>query len=236
MQQQLQAAAAREVEDAVSAQLVPSNQAAYAQQQARVMAGGDMFLPGGAAGGSTGADPRLDHYLMQQRNQQDRFNELAVLEQQRLASLDPELQMRLLRGGSFNGFPEGASSNLLGQQMSFNQRFDPSSNTAASMMSMRGASWMQMQQQMMQQQQQQQQQPMMQQEVQQEQLQQNNDGSSNDSQGASRAIQTAGAGDTTEEGKSVSPAAPGTDPQMFQLYLLQQQQQREQERRSKAPS
>jgi len=176
----------------------------------------------------TGRDPRLEYFLLQQRMQQDRINELAMLEQQRLASLDPELQMRLLRGGAgaYGGFPTGNASNLLSQQLPFDRRFDQSSNTAASanerFMSMQAAAaqqnlspaaWM----------------------------------AQNDAASGSEAAARA-AGNTSQE--TTDGSAPATtsqqglqqqqgsetsaqDPQLLQLYLLQQQQQqqREQEHR-----
>lgn len=124
-------------------------------QQVRGMMGGEMFFPNI---GASGADPRLEFYLMQQRNHQ--------LDQQNLASLDPDSHMRMVRAGSaYHGFPPGMNPNPISQQMSYNQRFDPSNNATAAafmnerMMTMRQAAyqqqnnalapgpWMQMQQQ-----------------------------------------------------------------------------------------
>ena len=129
LQHQMQLVAARENDEAAAHAF---SLQAFAQpnlgQQGRAMTGGEMVYP---VSGASGPDPRVEFYLMQ-RNQQERLNELAVLEQQRLASLDPDFHMRLLRGGSaYHGFPPGMNANLLGQQMSFNQRLDPSNNTTA---------------------------------------------------------------------------------------------------------
>ena len=169
LQHQMQLVAARENDEAAAHAF---SLQAFAQpnlgQQGRAMTGGELVYP---VSGASGPDPRVEFYLMQ-RNQQERLNELAVLEQQRLASLDPDFHMRLLRGGSaYHGFPPGMNANLLGQQMSFNQRLDPSNNTNAAsfmndMMTMRHptsqqqnigaaqASWIHRQQQMQQQDQQ----------------------------------------------------------------------------------
>jgi len=145
-QAHLNAARHQEAVSAAAAQTILDQQNFRQSHLAAGMAGGDAFFHG-----TGGADPRLDYFLMQQRTQQERMNELAMLEQQRLASLDPEVQMRLLRGGGagFGGF-SGMNPNMMGQQMSFNQRFDPSASammTNERLMSMRNAAaqqtWMQ---------------------------------------------------------------------------------------------
>ena len=126
-QQQVQHGSARQNGD-VSLQ-------AFAQphlgQQVRGMTGGDMFFP---VIGASGSDPRLEFYLMQQRNQQERVTEMTSLEQQRLASLDPDSHMRMFRAGSaYHGFPPGMNANLMSQPIPFNQHFDPTNNATAAM-------------------------------------------------------------------------------------------------------
>ena len=228
MQQQLSYATDREQEAsaAAAANGALSQHQPFAQPglfpQAR---GGDnSYFPDNR----TGRDPRLEYFLLQQRMQQERINELAMLEQQRLASLDPELQMRLLRGGAgaYGGFPTGNASNLLSQQLPFDsRRFDQSSNAAASanerFMSMQAAAaqqnlspaaWMAQ-----------------------------NDAASG-SEAAARAAGNNTSQETTDGSAPASTPQQGLqqqqgsesaqDPQLLQLYLLQQQQQqREQEHR-----